>query len=417
MKIVHITTYINGGAGTAAFRIHEALLKQNVDSKLLCTDFPVRHSVKEVSHYNKPIFQIGQRVWRKLKRILAKYFNLGPLNFRFRLKHDLENLNPQLIAEFTGLPFSEYNILDHPLVKEADIIHLHWVANFLDYPSFFKHNTKPIVWTLHDMNPILGLYHYEADEKRNLTISDNIDAKVKKIKKNALLNVRSKLMAISPSQWLNQRAAKCSNFLSANCLKIPYPINTEKFSPRDTKELRKVLNIPAEHTVFLFVSQSINNYRKGFDLLLEALQKLSNNNISLLIIGYAEKLNLPHLHCISLGFISDEEELSNYYSLADAFILPSREDNLPNVMLEALACGTPVISFNVGGMATIIQNGITGLIVEIVTADSLKQTLENFLSNKEKFNRNEIRNYAMELFNEEKIALAYLEVYKNLLAF
>lgn len=416
MKIVHIATFINGGAGTATYRIHEALLKEGIDSKFICTDIPANYTAREVYQFPNPNYLIWERAWRKFKRILAKHFNLRSINYYYRLKQELEKLNTQINAEFTGLPFSAYNILEHPLVKEADIIHLHWVANFLDYPSFFKHNTKPLVWTLHDMNPLLGLYHYEADEERNETIEEALDNKVKQIKTKALKKASSKLMVISPSQWLNQKAVLSNKFLPGNCNMIPYPINTEIFSPRDTKDLRKELNIPTENTVFLFVSQSINNYRKGFDLLLEALQKLSNTNISLLIIGYAENLNLPNLHCVSLGFINDEEKLSEYYSLADAFILPSREDNLPNVMLEALACGTPVISFNVGGMATVIQNGITGLKADWVTAASLQIELERFLGNKEMFNRNKIRDYAMEQFNEEKIASAYLEVYKNILA-
>lgn len=416
MKIVHIATYINGGAGTAAYRIHEALLKQNIHSTFLCTDVPLLPATKAVVRFQKPTYNLWQRAIRKAKRLLAKYNTPGKINYRYRLQQQLNTMQPLLNCEVAGLPFSEYNLLEHPAVKNADIIHLHWVAGFIDYPVFFKNNTKPVVWTLHDMNPILGLYHYAEDEKRNQSISKKLNAAVKQIKFNAYKNAASQIQLVAPSAWLQAEVAHTGWFQANTISNIPYPINTEIFCNRNTDALRKELNIPAQNTVLLFVAQSIHNHRKGFHLLAEALKLLARPNISLLIIGDAKEITIAHLHCIKLGFVYDPIKLSAYYSLADAFILPSREDNLPNVMLESFACGTPVISFNIGGMATWIQDGFNGLKAEELTADSLKETIETFLKEKNNFNNKDISQFAAEHFKEVEVATGYISLYKKLLS-
>jgi glycosyltransferase involved in cell wall biosynthesis len=413
LKIVHIATYINGGAGTAAYRIHEALLKKNIDSTFLCTDLPLQPTAKAVVLLKKPTYGLGQRTLRKAKRILAKNFNLGKLNERFRLPYCLQHIQPQLRCEIASLPFSEFNLMNHPAVQNADIIHLHWVAGCIDYPGFFKNNNKPIVWTLHDMNPILGLYHYKADEKRNQPITQKLDNVVKEMKDRAIKKSTAIIEAVSPSQWLFEEAGTTDWF--HNIHKIPYPVNTEIFCRRETDALRKELNIPPHNTVLLFVAQSIHNYRKGFDLLIGTLQQIDRPNISLLIIGYAQEVSISNLHCINVGSVYDSVKLSTYYSLADAFILPSREDNLPNVMLESFACGTPVIAFNIGGMAEWIKDGFNGLKAEELNSAALAQTILNFIDTKDQFNTEIIRKHALDHFSENKIAGEYSNLYESLM--
>lgn len=415
LKVVHIATYINGGAGTAAYRIHEALLAKNVDSYFLCTDEPVNTLAKPVIRFQKPAYSLPERAWRKLKRMAGRKVDLGKINYRHRLKHTLEKMRPSLHCEVAGLPFSDFDLLSHPAVKSADILHLHWVGDLLDYPSFFKNNNKPVVWTFHDMNPLLGLYHYEADEKRNASISGNLDSAVKQIKRKAVKESKAPLTVVAPSQWLQRYINNCDAFGASPVMHIPYALNTDVFCIKDTVALRQELEIPAENTILLFVSQSVANFRKGFDLLSDALQQLNNPPITLLIIGYAEHLYLPAVQCINLGSIYNNEALSNYYSLADAFIIPSREDNLPNVMLESLACGTPVISFNVGGMSEIIKDNFNGLKAGEVASISLNETLEKFIGHKSEFCAKQIRRFALENFLQDKIAGAYVELYENLL--
>lgn len=414
-KILHITTYVNGGAGIAAYRIHEALLKANVDSVFLATDEPIIPNANSFISIIIPTKSIAKRVFDKFGRITARYFNVKLFNKYAYFQNKLNKIKPFLVGEPASLPFSKYKLCSHPAVLAADIIHLHWVAGLLDYSSFFANIKKPVVWTNHDMNSIKGLFHYEGDEMKNAGVAGKLDKEVNNYKAAALAKSKTKMAVVSPSNWLHKEIVKSERFTANKIFKIPNALNSNLFTIRETGKLRRELNIPVNHTVFLFVSQSIHNYRKGFDLLVNALDKLNSSNITLLMIGYAEHIELSNFNCINLGSIYEEEKLSYYYSLADAFIIPSREDNLPNVMLESLCCGTPVISFDLGGMAEVILNNVNGLKAKELNSDCLRDTLLKFIEIKEGFNRQTIREEALKLFSPEIIAQKYISVYKYLL--
>jgi glycosyltransferase involved in cell wall biosynthesis len=142
---------------------------------------------------------------------------------------------------------------------------------------------------------------------------------------------------------------------------------------------------------------------------------MNEENITLVVIGKMDQLNIEGLRIITVGRIEDESELARYYSLADAFIIPSREDNLPNVMLESMACGTPVISFNIGGMKETIRNQFNGLKAERTEAPQLAAAIKSFINTRKHFNRDEIRNFALQNYSEETIAAKYKAVYEDIL--
>ncbi len=168
--------------------------------------------------------------------------------------------------------------------------------------------------------------------------------------------------------------------------------------------------------IFLFVAQSVNIYRKGFDLLADALKNLKHLSITLLVLGDADNLHIDGVDIRRLGIIDDNEKLAYFYSNADAFIIPSREDNLPNVMLEALACGTPVIGFPIGGIKEHVNDFKTGLLAEEVSSESLGKAIEMFCKTKDRFNREQISEYAFDNFNEKIIAAKYLKIYAALIS-
>ena len=173
IKVVHISTSKNGGAGIAAYRIHEALNKTNqVESYFIQQNKNARNKDEKIDSapFYKP--SIIFRILRKLK--LTDYIENSKL--RKFVKSFSSNF------EIATFPTSSYRIEEHPLVKEADIIHLHWVADFLNYPTFFKKIKKPIIWTLHDMNPFQGLFHYKNDELSNKKDLGRIDEKIKFLK-------------------------------------------------------------------------------------------------------------------------------------------------------------------------------------------------------------------------------------------
>lgn len=411
LKVVHISTHLRGGGGIAAYRLHQSLLKNGVDSSFLSLDV----GVDMFNTYQAQRIEISlcQRIFNKLLRLIfgANF----TLNREIKYNRRLKNLLPYLNCEIASIPFSAYNILAHPSVQKADIIHLHWVAGILDYPSFFKHNQKPVVWTFHDMNSFLGLFHYEGDRTINLEKSYDLTNEIHELKRKSITNRKCKLTYVTPSDWLGKVAQESEIFKDIKGENIYNAIDTKVFFPQNNQDLRDEFKIPKENTVFLFIAEKLNNYRKGFDILLEALKKIPEYNLTILVIGdrSESKISLPDVRV--LGVVNSEDELSKYYSLADAYIISSREDNLPNVMLESMACGTPVLSFEIGGMATVIENGFNGLKSPEISVSGLAQILIEFINTKEKYDREKIRNFAVDNFSFNKISNSYQEVYQSLL--
>jgi glycosyltransferase involved in cell wall biosynthesis len=265
------------------------------------------------------------------------------------------------------------------------------------------------------MNPFQGIFHYKQDEITNSAIARLIDRQVIKLKTKSIRSRKKDLTLVAPSKWLLKAATQSKVFKNVTGCYIPYPLDMEIFNPKYNYSLKNSLNILPDQTVFLFVAQKTDNLRKGFDLLIDALKKINQKKITLLVIGNSDSLALNDSQVIFLGTIVDEQKLSTYYSIADAFIIPSREDNLPNVMLESLACGTPIISFDLGGMAEIIENDFNGLKAKIVESKELTNVLNEFIKTKGNFSRDIIRNFALENFSEDSIAKKYEDTYKQLL--
>lgn len=435
LKVVHISTSCFGGAGRAAYRIHEALLKKGVDSSFLTIEDLGENCSKSFSYYNeltetfiKPPGFI-ERQKNRIRFRINKHLNIVIKSHKDKERDERIKRREERIAVFSqfstisnsvnceiaSLPFSAYDILQNPIVKQADIIHLHWVAEILDYPSFLKNNKIPVVWTLHDMNPFQGLFHYKEDEVRNRKLTDGLDEKVVLIKQRSIKKRKAKMRIVTPSSWLLKEAGNTKVFKNIKSSSIANPIDFSFFSPQHKEELKKLNGIPEQNTVFLFVAQNIDVYRKGFDLLVDAFEKLNNSEITLIMLGEGENCFIPGIDIRHVGPINDNRKLVDYFSSADAFIIPSREDNLPNVMLESLACGTPVIGFPVGGIKEHVIDFKTGLLADDISSESLASAIDKFCENKQQFSSEEIQNYVKENFAEHDVASGYVKVYKELL--
>ena len=425
LKVLHITSSIQGGAGIAAVRLHKALIKSGVNSSVLSLSagdktvnlckydgvlknpllpppFPelsLKNYLKErLFHTYEKEYQLYKNKLEEEKR-LAKQIETDCINNKFAL--------------FTS-PHSNYDITTTTAYKQADLIHLHWVAGFLDYPSFFAKNTKPVVWTLHDENPFRGGFHYKADESRNQTEYGKIDSEYKEVKKTAIQK-QQKLTILTPSTWLKELANTSNLFSHRELLVINNTLDTSLFSLKDKRFCRDYLGIPEGVSVFLFAAQSVSDPRKGFDLLKSILLDEQFNNAHFIIVGdNIQNMNDARFHY--LNQVKDERLMPLIYSAADAFILPSREDNLPNTMLESLCCGTPVISFSVGGMKEEIETGVNGILCGEVSEENLKQGLQDFMNGKYHFDNQKIAEQAHLKYAEAFIALKYLQVYKRIIA-
>ncbi|NIJ45426.1 glycosyltransferase involved in cell wall biosynthesis [Wenyingzhuangia heitensis] len=405
MKVVQICTNYKGGAGKAAFRLHNALLKNGVDSVFISLGKVPLIDIKG----NKSILintstSLFRRVVHRIKKKLK-------LEHRFIL--ELRSINPNLECLLTSLPFSKIKLHIIKEIKNADIVNIHGVTHILDYKFFFNKIKAPIVWTLHDINPIAGLFHLRTDEENNKIVANSLNEKVIDYKKSIYNNIKNGAI-ITPSNWLYKESIKRNMFKWFFYYEIANSIPSSYFKTKDRNVLRERHNIASNIITLLFVSSDLKDKNKGFDLLLEALECIKKDNIQLLIVGDGDVSVFNKYQILNFGYISKDEEMINIFNMADIFILPSRDENLPNVLLESLACGTPVVSFNIGGMPQYIKIGINGEIASEMTGESLGEAISLSIKNKNNYSRELIKDFACSNFNENKQATEYIKIYNQL---
>jgi glycosyltransferase involved in cell wall biosynthesis len=418
MKILIVNSFDIGGAANACLRLHTGLLNKNVDSKILLKE--------KFKDYDKT-YQISiTALQRKLiDKILNKSVNiLKELNL-YRAKPNKFISKRDFGLEMYSFPNSDYDITSSPLYKEADVVNLHWVADFLDYTTFFKKNTKPVVWTLHDMNPFTGGEHYNEvycgiDNQGYpipRVISDNekkIFKEVLEIKKASLEGCNN-LHIVSLCSWMTKEVKKSHLFSGFPVYQIPNGIDKDVFNIRNMKFSRQLLDIPIDKKVILFVADAVFNKRKGFAFLQDALIKLENKDFILVAVGKINKELKSIENVITLGAIVDEKLMSIVYSAADVFVIPSLMDNLPNTVLESIMCGTPVIGFPIGGIPDMITHGKNGYLTKKVSSSALANTIAEFLEDPDVFDRKEIRMNAEKKYALSVQAEAYTNLFKQIL--
>lgn len=399
MRILHVSTLDWGGAANAGIRLHKGLLRQGVDSRFLS----LRKDKPEIpASYDYYESTFSSRLMRKGMHFAERAYN--KLNER-KLKG-----RPSHFEVFT-LSNQFSNLLKNPHYQEADVINLHWVARFMDYPGFFNANKKPVVWTLHDMEPFNGGNHYEVefpfDGYRDLI------AKQEQVKINAMKHAN--INVVGPSKWLMNRSNESSVLGRFPHHNIPYGMDTSIFTGIDQNEARKAFGIPSDKPVFIFVAEVITNRRKGFHHLKEALNHLKGEDITLCAVGKPdESLNsIPNF--MHLGVIREERKMAMAYAAADAFVIPSVEDNLPNTVLESICTGTPVIGFPIGGIPDMVQHGDNGIVCEEVNAASLAKGIKQFLHAENLQDRDTIRENAHARYDESVQAKRYMQLYESLI--
>jgi glycosyltransferase involved in cell wall biosynthesis len=290
----------------------------------------------------------------------------------------------------------------------------------------------PLVWTLHDMNPFTGGCHYSAGCERFATAcgacpalgstdSSDLSAAIFRRKRAAYTRLNSEIVRIvTPSAWLSREASRSALFSKFDISTIPYGLDTEIFQPRRRAIAREVFGIPQDRRIVMIAAQSLQNHRKGMDLLLAALADQNvSREISLMSVGPSQPpAAVPGGYCFALGEVSTERLMSFAYSAADLFILPTREDNLPNVVLEAMACGIPVVAFDVGGLPDMVRPDMTGLLVPPEDVRGLRLAIEEILGDDERRAQMsfECRRVAVEQYSLEIQAERYRRLYKELLA-
>lgn len=403
MKVVHLTLSLGGGAGIACRRLHEALLAAGVDSLIWTAIGPAAARVRRVQ----------TRVWRWRARLDRLRTLRYPQRRIFAWWSN--NWLPNRIIAAIG-------------AERPDVIHLHWIGDGWVHPSEIAATTIPVVWTLHDAWAATGGCHYPdrcqlfeqgCGRCPQLASGDAADLSASNFQRKQAAWSAARLVVVTPSQWLGSLAAQGATRNVARKV-IANGLDLRVFSPGDRNGPRTASGIEANETVFLvFATGDEADLRKGVALVGPALAAANvgrEKPARLLVVGDGrlEGIQIP---VTRLGRVERESQLVSLYRCADALLLPSLQDNLPNTAVEAIACGCPVIAFASGGVADIVVPGRSGFIAGERSAAAFALGIQTFLaltSEQQLTLRGAARDIAVTRFGVDDRAHDYIAVYESI---
>lgn len=378
MKALHLNTYdIFGGAAYAAFRLHKQLpavgiksvmLVQQRESSVDSTIGPKSNLSKAIANLRTPLDHLPKLLYRNRKST-TYHFQWLP---DFLIKK-IRAINP-------------------------DVVHLHWICRGFVNVSTVARIKIPIIWTLHDMWPFTGGCHYPSDCERYKTSCGKCPQLGSKSEndlsrwtwsRKARLWKNLDLTLVSPSRWMKTRVQNSSLFKNKTVEVIPNGIDINRFRPLDRKMARTCLNFSQKKQLILFGAlNATGDWRKGFQYLTPCLQRLfqtkTSSEAELIVFGASKPTNPPDfgLKTTYLGQLQDEISISMVYAACDVFIAPSIEDNLPNTVMEAMACGTPCVAFDIGGVPEMVDHMKNGYLAAPRDPNDLARGIEWVLENK-----------------------------------
>ena len=403
------TSERTGGAAVAANRLMKALNNNGAKAKMLVRDKET-DALTVVSLPHSPRLR-----WHFLWERLVIFYRL-----HFSRQHLFEIDIANAGSDITKLP--EF--------KEADVIHLHWInQGMLSLKGIRKilQSGKPVVWTMHDIWPATALCHVTLGCERFTAqcqhcrllpdggSSNDFSATVWQRKQRMLAD--GSIYFVACSRWLASEAKRSALLKGQKITSIPNPIDTHIYKIGDKQEARR---LPLDKKLILFASQRVTNANKGMDYLIEACRQLQLADIAMVILGgHAEEVvsQLP-LEAYPLGYVNEESRIVDVYQAVDVFVLPSLSENLPNTIMEAMACGVPCVGFKVGGIPEEIDHRQNGYVAEYRHAEDLAQGIRWILSEAdyEKLSQNAVQK-VMQNYSQQSVALKYLDVYHQAQAF
>ena len=407
------TSERTGGAAVAANRLMKALNNNGVKAKMLVRE-KNSTTLTVVPLPKSPLLQ-----WRFLWERIVVFFHL-----RFQRQHlfeiDLANTGNDItsLREF----------------KEADIIHLHWInQGMLSLKDIRKilRSGKPVVWTMHDIWPATAICHLTLG-CRNFTThcrncrllpgkgsNNDLSAKVW-ARKQAMIDGEN-IYYVACSKWLESEAKSSKLLDGQKITSIPNPIDLHIYNKGNKTEARQRLGLPTDKKLILFASQRATNVNKGMGYLIEACRQLQDiPNLGVIILGgHAEEVTSQlSIANFPLGYVNDEQRIVDVYNAADVFVLPSLSENLPNTIMEAMACGVPCVGFKVGGIPEEIDHKKNGYVAEYRSSEDLARGIRWILSEADytMLSDNAVHK-VVQCYSQQSVAMKYLDVYHQAQAF
>jgi glycosyltransferase involved in cell wall biosynthesis len=328
---------------------------------------------------------------------------------------------------------SSYRIQANYWVRQADVVQIFntWggFLSFMALPGLGKF--RPIVWSLSDEWLFTGhcVYDYGCERwKTGCGACPQVDgerplrrdtsALMWRIKRGVYR--RSNLVLVAPSQWIGSLAKASPLVGHLPIHHIPYGIDTETFKPIPKMEARSQLGIPPQAKVVLFSAHVLGVGRKGGHLLDQALRQIADvPEATLVLLGQERGYKLPDIpnwSVRSLGYTHEDHKLALAYAAADISAVPSLADNLPNTALESLACGTPVVAFDVGGIPDLVQHMRTGYLARLQDTADLARGIHQLLTDDDLHKRlsHEARTLIERSHRQEQEAQAFKALYESL---
>lgn len=411
------TSEKTGGAAVAAHRLMEALNNHGVKAKMLVRDKQT-DNLSVVGLPKSPLLR-----WHFLWERFVVFCHL-----HFSRKHLFEIDIANAGTDITRLP--EF--------QEADIIHLHWInQGMLSLKDIRKilRSGKPVVWTMHDIWPATAICHYTRgcnyykSQCRRCQLlpggGGDKDLSSKLWRRKQRLLEEENLFYVTCSRWLEGEARQSALLKGKSITNIPNAIDSRVFRPTDKTAAREQLGLPVDKQVILFVSQRVTDQRKGVSFFIEAVNSLAaadpswRERVVVAILGghadeVASQLTVP---AFPLGYVSDEKTIVAVYNATDVYVTPSLEDNLPNTIMEAMACGVPSVGFNVGGIPEEIDHKKNGYVAAYRDGSDLARGIEWVLCEADAVElQHQCLRKVAQNYSQSAVALRYVEVYNQALA-
>lgn len=416
MRVLIINTSERmGGAAVAAGRLMESLKNNGIKAKMLVRD----KQTDQISVVG--LKQSWLHVWKFMwERIVIWKANRFKKNDLFAV--DIANTG----TDITSLP--EF--------QQADVIHLHWInQGMLSLNNIRKilESGKPVVWTMHDMWPCTGICHYAREcthyEKECHHCPFIYGGGGKKDLSTRTFRKKKEVYSLAPitfvgcSQWLRDKAKVSALLTGHTVINIPNAINTNLFKPRNKQEARSKCKLPQDSKLILFGSVKITDKRKGAEYMIEACKLLAERypewkeSLGVVVFGkQSQQLqDLIPFRVYPLPYINNEHEVVNIYNSVDLFVIPSLEENLPNMIMESMACGVPCVGFNVGGIPEMIDHLHNGYVAQRKSSEDLANGIHWILTEPEyaELSEQAYRKVTAN-YSERIIAKKYTDVYNKI---
>jgi glycosyltransferase involved in cell wall biosynthesis len=410
MKILHVNTSdINGGAARAAYRLHRALLDKGVLSQMF---------VQSKTSDDPTVFNLSSKIAKGASLLRPKLDQLPLLQYSSRKK---------TLFSPSWVPFS--GIVKKIQEINPDVVHLHWIAGgFLRIEQLARIN-KPIVWSLHDMWAFTGGCHYDKecgrfrDQCGNCPVlgfqrANDLSRKVF-LRKEKTYSKLSNLVINGLSSWLANCAKSSALLQGQQVVNIPNPIDTDKYKPLSKRRSKEIVGLNSNKKHVLFgAMNATTDLRKGFIELMNALHNLKTEDVELVVFG----ANSPDSNTMLpfttkfIGTLHDDISLRILYNAADVMVVPSKQENLSNAILESLACGTPTVGFRVGGNIDMISHKKNGYLAKPFDAQDMACGIDFCLRNSEadELCKN-ARDKILDSFEASLVANRYIALYKSII--